>query len=161
MSAIALFIKMPKTALAGLLTAATPKKRFFGAPRDTYYDYLRQNGEEVTDYRWSGYVLGTLLPYLEEQHQIDLMKSEHEVLSTGLTKARGATHFLLTDALRVKYLDRLGGLSLSEEQLRDYYNKFNETDEPEVGKSMLVGVKAFQQALGSVDESSVVVLVIG
>jgi hypothetical protein len=160
MSAIAEFIKLPKTALDGLLAAATPKKRIFGSPRDNYYDYLRQNGEEVVDYRWSGHVLGTLLPYLQDQQQIDLMESEHNALSEALSKERGATHFILTNAHRVKYLDKLDGLSLAEEDLRDYYNEFNQTHEPDVGKPMLDGVKAFRQALGRLDESSVLIFII-
>ena len=66
MSAIASFIKLPRAALDGLREAAIPKKGLFGPPRDTYIDYLRQHGQEVADYRWSGYVLATLLPYLAE-----------------------------------------------------------------------------------------------
>ena len=89
MSAIAQFIKLLKTALEGLNRVAIPKKPLFGPPRDTYHDYLGQHGEEVADYQWSGYVLATLLPYLEEQHQIDLMKSEYEPLAETLTAARG------------------------------------------------------------------------
>jgi hypothetical protein len=160
MSAIAAFIKLPKTALDGLLAAATPKKRIFGQPRDNYFDYLQQNGEEVADYRWSGYVLGTLLPYLADRHQIDLMESEHNALSEALSKERGATHFILTNAHRIRCLDKLDGLSLTEEEGRDYYNEFNQTHEPDVGKPMLEGVKAFRQALGRLDESSVLVFII-
>jgi hypothetical protein len=48
----------------------------------------------VAEYRWSGYVLATLLPYLEEKHQIDLMKSEE--LAAFLTNTTRATHFIFT-----------------------------------------------------------------
>jgi hypothetical protein len=99
MSAIALFVKLPKTSLEGLMKAAIPQKRLFRAPRDSYYDYLRQHGEEVADYQWSGYVFGTLLPYLDELHQIDLMKSEYETLSQSLSTTRRAPHFALTSQL--------------------------------------------------------------
>ena len=160
MSAIAIFVKLPKTALEGLSRAAVPQKRLFRSPRDTYYDYLDQHGEEVAEYRWSGYVLGALLPYLEELHQIDLMKSEYEDLANSLTAARNATHFVFTNALKAKYLDKLNALSDSEEQLRDYYNEFAETNEPDAGKPMLDGVRALTQALSRVDESSVIVLVV-
>jgi hypothetical protein len=160
MSAIALFIKLPKTALDGLARIAVPKKRLFGSPRDTYHDYLGKYGEEVADYQWSGYVLGTFLPYLEERHQIDLMKSEYDPLAHFLTEARGATHFILTNALREKYLDKLEVLSLSEQELRDYYNEFNEAKEIDSGKPMLDGLEAFRQALRRVDDSTVIVFVI-
>ena len=66
MSAIASFIKLPKSALEGLRNAATG---------GTDSDYLRSNGREVAE--WSGYVLATLLPYPQEKHLIDLMKSEY------------------------------------------------------------------------------------
>ena len=51
-------------------------------------------GAAVAEYRWSGYVLATLLPYLEEKHQIDLMKSEE--LAAFLTNTTRATHFIFT-----------------------------------------------------------------
>ena len=160
MSAIASFIKLPKTALNGLREAAVPKKRFFGAPRDTYHDYLRQHGQEIADYKWSGYVLATLLPYLEEQHQIALMNSEHDELGTFLCKARRASCFIFTAAHKQAFLTKLEG-QFSEQALCDYYNKFNETHETEAGKPMLDGVHAFRQSLSALDENSVIVFSIG
>ena len=56
-------------------------------------DYLSTNGRAVAEYRWSGYVLATLLP-LEEKRQIDLMKSEE--LAALLTNTTRATHFIFT-----------------------------------------------------------------
>lgn len=96
MSAIASFVKLPKTALEGLRQVAVPKKRLFGTPRDRYLDYLQQHGQQVADYQWSGFVLATLLPYLEEQHQITLMDSEYDELGNFLTDSRKATHFIFT-----------------------------------------------------------------
>jgi carotenoid cleavage dioxygenase-like enzyme len=144
-----------------LSKAAVPKRSLFGSPRDTYHDYLRRNGEEVAEYRWSGYVLATLLPYLEEKHQIDLMKSEYDAIATTLTTARQATHFLFTSDLKSKYLDKLNALTVSDEELRDYYNEFNAANESEAGKPMLDGVKTLREALSRVDESSVVLFTIG
>jgi hypothetical protein len=161
MSAIAEFIKLPKSALDGLSKAAIPKKSFFGRPRDTYHEYLNKRGKQVVDYRWSGYVLATLLVYPDEKHQIDLMKSEHEALASGLTKARRATHIILTNELRSRFLSKLSGMSVSEQELLDYYNHFNEAKETEAGKPMLDGIKAFRQALEQTDEASVVLFVIG
>ncbi len=80
MSAIASFIKLPKSALEGLRKASTG-----GTDRN----YLSTNGREVAEYRWSGDVLATLLPYLEEKHQIDLMKSEYGELAAFLTNTAG------------------------------------------------------------------------
>jgi hypothetical protein len=160
MSAIASFIKLPKAALDRLREAAVPKKRLFGGQRDTYPDYLRQHGKEVADYNWSGHVLATLLVYLQKQHQIDLMKSEFDELSTFLSKSRGATYFILTDAHKQAYLLTLGG-EFSEQTLCDYYNTFNGSAETDVGRPMLDGVRAFKQSLDTLDEKSVVVFSIG
>ena len=160
MSAIASFIKLPKTALDGLREAAIPKKRLFGAARDTYPDYLRQRGQSVADYKWSGYVLATLLPCLEEQHQITLMDSDYDELGKLLTESRGATHFIFTDAHKQAFLAKLSG-QFSEQALRDYYNEFNETQEAEAGKPMLDGIQALRQSLSTLDEDSVVVFSIG
>ena len=147
MSAIASFIKLPKSALEGLRNSAAS---------GTDYDYLIANGREVAEYRWSGYVLATLLPYLQQKHQIDLMKSEYDELAAFLTNATGATHFIFTPSQRAAYLDRLESGSFSEEEMRQYFNDFNATDEREMGRAMLDGVAAFQQSLGQLDDGSVV-----
>lgn len=160
MSAIASFFKLPKTALDGLREVAVPKKRFFGAPRDNYPDYMQQHGQEVADYQWSGFVLATLLPYLEEQHQITLMDSEHDELAKFLTESRRATHFIFTDGHKRAFLAKLDG-QFSEQAMRDYFREFNETEEPDAGKWMLDGIRAFRQSLSTLDESSVIVFCIG
>lgn len=161
MPAIAEFIKLPRAAIEGLSKVAAPKKRLIGPSLDRYYDYLAKHGQTAAEYRWSGFVLATVLPYLKEKHQIDLMKSEYDVLASSLTKARESPQFVLTNGQRKKYLDKLTGLSVSEDELRDYYNEFNATQEPDAGKPMLDGVRAFGEALGKVDESSVILFMIG
>ena len=85
MSAIASFTKLPNSALEGLRKAAAG---------GTDYHYLSTNGCAVAEYRRSGYVLASLLPYLEEKHQIDLMKSDE--LAAFLTNTTGATHCIFT-----------------------------------------------------------------
>jgi hypothetical protein len=148
MSAIASFIKLPKSALEGLREAAA---------NGTDDDYLSENGREVVDYGWSGYVLATLLPSLEEKHQIDLMKSEYDELGTSLTDATGATHFVFTPDHRVAFLNRLEPGLFSEAELRQYFNEFNATNEQEIGRAMLDGIVALRDTLKQIDDSSVVV----
>jgi hypothetical protein len=160
MSAIAQFVKLPKTALDGLAKAATPKKSLFGRTHDGYQDYLRQHGEQAASNPWSGHILATVLPYLEEKHQIDLMKSDYDALARTLTTVRKATHFVFTNELRAKYLDKLNSLSVPEEEVRDYYNQFNAANESAAGKPMLDGLNSLRQALSMVDDSSVIVFVI-
>jgi hypothetical protein len=161
MSAIAQFIKIPKAAVESLTKAAVTQKRILGTPRDTFHDYLRQIGQEVAEYRWSGYVLTTLLMYLAKNHQIDLMKSEYDALAMTLSTARQASYVVLTSGQKTKYLDQLDALSVSEDALRDYYNAFNAANEPTAGKPMLAGLKPLRDALSEVDDSSLVLLSIG
>ena len=147
MSAIASFTKLPKTSLDGLRQATA---------QGGFDRYLQQHGKSVADYEWSGYILATLLPYLDEQ-QIQLMKSEHDELAAFLSQTLQATCFIFTDAHRQTYASRLSPQSFSEQTLRDYYNKFNATDEPDAGQPMLDGVRAFQQSLSALDGDSVIV----
>src|SRR4051812_6719413 len=121
--------------------------------------FLEQHGKSVADYEWSGFILATLLPYLDEQ-QIHLMKSEHDELATFLSQSLQATCFIFTDAHRQAYASRLEPPSFSEQTLGDYYNEFNATDEPDAGKPMLDGIRAFQQSLSAVDADSVIVFCI-
>ena len=155
MSAIASFIRLPNSAIQGLRDSAVPKNG-----RDTFHDFLEKNGKDVASYDWSGYVLATLLPYLDEQG-IDLMKSEHDELSCFLSEKRQATCFILTNAQKEKYLGQLGSGSFSEEALRDYFNEFNATEESEIGNAMLDGITSLRESLESIDEGSVVLLSIG
>jgi hypothetical protein len=160
MSAIAMFIRVPKTALEGLRLAATPEKRtLWKGARDGYWDYLQRNGQSVAEYEWSGDVFSTLLPYLEERHQIDLTHSGFEELATFLSRTRGADHLILTDELRNTYLAALAN-PFSEEELRDYYNEFTGTADEEAAKPMLDGIRCLRDSLMAVDDASVVVFII-
>lgn len=160
MSAIASFILIPKSAINGLRDAASPKKGWFGPPKDTYHDYLAKHGREVANYDWSGYILATLLVYLQQQ-QIDLMRSDQDQLSKHLTQTRGATHFIFTSAHKQAYLSKLIPESFSEPELRNYYNQFNACNEPEAGTPMIDGICAIQQGLQALDDNSVIVFSIG
>lgn len=160
MSAIASFVLLPKSALAELRKAATPKKRFFGGVKDHFHDFLRLRGRHAATYDWSGYVVATLLPFLVERG-VDLMKSEYDELSSFLTKERGSSCFILTPAHQRAYLSKLSTESFSEAEMRDYCNEFNASSEPEAGKPMLDGVRAIHESLRQLDDESVVLLHIG
>ncbi len=158
MSAIASFIRVQTSSLPEIREAAVPKKAFFGGLKDTFDDTLKRKGKDVARYQWSGYVLATLLVCLEEQ-QIDLMKSEHDALSLYLSEKLQATCFILTNAHK-KFLDQLSPELFSEDALRDYYNEFNASNESDIGGAMLDGIRTFRESLESVDEKSVVLLLI-
>jgi hypothetical protein len=157
MSATASFFMMPRSAIDGLRKSAVPRKRLFGKPKDTYWKYLRDNGREAARYAWSGYVLGTLLPYLEEHHDIQLMKSEFDELSTYLTNTRGATCFVFTETHKRHYLEKLAPQSYSLESLRDYYDDFNGVHEPVSGRWMLDGIQCLRECLAGLNPDSVIV----
>ena len=88
------------------------------------------------------------------------MHSDYDELSRYLCQARRATVFILTHEHRTAYTSKLAR-EPSEQTLRDYYNVFNETTEPDAGEPMLDGIRVIRQSLDQTDESSVVVLIIG
>jgi len=150
MSAIASFTKLPMTSLEGLRQSTT---------QASFHRFLQQHGKPVSDYEWSGFILATLLPYLEEQ-QIQLMKSEHDDLATFLSQSLQATCFIFTDAHRLAYVSKLDSQSFSEEKLGEYYNELNATDDPDAGQPMLDGIRALRKSLSALNAESVVVLCI-
>jgi hypothetical protein len=150
MSAIASFTKLPKSSLDGLRKATT---------QGSFDTFLQQHGKSVADYEWSGFILATLLPYLDEQ-QIRLMKSEYDELATFLSQTLQATCFIFTDAHRAAYADRLAPESFSEQKLCDYYNEFNASAEPDAGQPMRDGIRAFRQSLSALDGDSMIVFCI-
>ena len=148
MSAIAEFIQLPLSALGKL--------------REDYHNTVNDCGESVVDYDWSGYVIATLLPYLEEKKGIDLTTSTHDDLVSDLCKSWGISAEIFTLAHKDAFLAQLSPVAFSKEELRNYYNEFHGTDEPdEVGQAMLDGIAAIQQSLAALDADSVILLSIG
>ena len=146
MSAIADFIRLPASTVEQL--------------RSNYDQTVAQHGQPAASYDWSGYVLATLLPYLDE-HGIKLMDSPYDALTTHLSQSRGATIFIFTSAHKDAYHDTLSPSLFSSDELRDYFNEFNATNEAEIGPAMLDGITAIHQSLASLDAGSVILLSIG
>ena len=73
---------------------------------------------------------------------------------------RGATHFVLTPSQRTAFLNRLESRSFSEEEMRQYFNEFNATNEQEIGRAMLDGVSVLHESLGQIEDSSVAAFII-
>jgi hypothetical protein len=161
MSSIASFTLLAKSALTELQSAAVPKKTWFGKVKDGYLDFLRTKGTEAARYQYSGYVLGTLLPYLKQKRQIDLMHSEHDEIVAYLTKARSATHFFLTNRHRASYQSALAPDGFSQKELADYYNEFNQAKEDGAGLPMIEGIRAIHSSLSLLDDHSVILCLIG
>jgi hypothetical protein len=161
MSAIASFVLLPKSRIGELLAALDREagKEFW--TDHPYHDCLAEHGRQLADYEWSGWVLGTLLAYLQEQCQIDLMASEFEDLCARIIEQCGGTSLFLTAEHKRQYLDKLEPSLFSEEELGEYYNQFNESDEPGAGEPMLAGIRCLHDTLAQVDDDSVVICSIG
>jgi len=161
MSQVALFVRLPTNSISALRKAAKPTKWFFGAPKDNYWKFLNATGGHAAEYEWSGWTMIVLLSCLQDTYQIDLLASSQDDLAKFLTDTRGTTHVVLTQELKDACLDRLNPANFTLDELRDAYNAFEEADEPEAGRPMLDGVKALHDALSAVDDSSVVLLIVG
>ncbi len=142
-----------------LLLISIPSMPVDGGLRHLGYRDLQQHGKSVADYKWSGYVLATLLLYLDEQ-QIQLMKSEHDELARFLSQTLQATCFIFTDDQRQTYISQLAPELFSVQKLGDYYNEFNGPDASDAGQPMLDGIRALQQSLSILDKDSVIVFCI-
>jgi hypothetical protein len=161
MSAIASFIEIPASALEELRRRAVPQKRISPRPKDEFGQFLRARGREVVRYGWSGYVLSTLVPYLAEKHRIDLQNSERSELAGFLSDARGAWFLALSPRERASYLNDLDPGRFSEEEMRDYFNEFNASDDVEMGRAMLDGIIAIREALRQLEDDHVVLMIVG
>jgi gluconate kinase len=117
---------------------------------DEFWDVLGRETITHIEYAWSGDVLATLLPYLDEQG-IDLMHSDHE---------REGSVFVLTSDHRERYLARLDPSAFDGAVLRRYYEEFNETAAGGVGYAMLDGIAFFRDTLEPLDSAIVAVFLI-
>ena len=89
------------------------------------------------------------------------MKSDYDELADFLTDLTGTTHFILTPTQRAAFGNRLEPKLFSEDEMRQYFNEFNATNEKEIGRAMLDGVSALEKCLSQIDDDSVVILTIG
>ena len=146
MSAFADFIRLPASAVDHLRSD---------------YDETLEQGEVAADYFSSGYVLSTLLPYLDE-HGITFDQTPHDALASELCQQEGMLLFmLLTPAHRDAHLDQLSAERFSIVELQAYYNEFTASKEgPEIGEATLDGIACFRESLASLADGSVVVFTI-
>lgn len=160
MSSTASFICFPRSALQGLREAAVPKKRLFRGPQDNFHEFLKKNGTEVVDFRGSGFMFATLLPFLDARRGINLMVSEHDDLAGFLSKSRESTIFFLTETHRRDFESKLAE-EVPEDSLCAYFNEFNACHEPLAGVRMKEGIIAFRKSLSQIGSDKVVMLQIG
>jgi hypothetical protein len=150
---------IPESALAAIQAAATPRKRRLGGTVDEFWDVLERDSVARIEFAWDGYVLATLLPFLQEQ-SIDLMHSDHDEAGQAVVNARSMTAFVLTKTQRENYVDRLDPERFDEETLQRYYEEFNETDGAGVGAAMRDGIAFFRDTLAALTSTTVALFII-
>jgi hypothetical protein len=112
------------------------------------------------DYAWSGDVLATLLPYLDEQG-IDLMHSVHDEVASAVSQIREGSVLVLTSDHRERYAALLDPSAFDGAVLRRYYEESDETAADGVEYAMLDGIAFFRDTLAPLESGTVAVCVIG
>ena len=159
-SAIGQSFVISESALPIVQAAASPRKRIVRGTSDEFWDVLGRETITRIEYAWSGYVLATLLPYLDEQG-IDLMHSDHDEVASTISQTRKGSVFVLTSDHRERYLTRLDPSAFDGPVLRRYYEEFNETAAEGVDYAMLDGIAFFRDTLAPLESAIVAVFIIG
>jgi hypothetical protein len=131
-----------------------------GRGADEFWEVLGREAITRIEYSWSGYVLATLLRYLDEQG-IDLMHSDLDQVASPISQRREGSVFVLTSDQRERYLARLDPSAFDGAKLRRYYEKSNEIAADVVDYAMLDGVAFFRDTLAPLDSGIVAVFSIG
>jgi hypothetical protein len=137
--------------------SALPALQSAGAA-DQFWSVLEREATSRVEYRWSGYVLATLLVYLTEQ-DIDLMAAHRET-SAALSGALGASVFFFTTDQQSRYLGRLNPEEFDGATLRRYYEEFNATEAEGVEGAMLDGIAFLRDSLAALKDGTVAVFTI-
>ena len=159
-SAIGQSFVISEAALPIVQAAASPRRRVLGGTSDEFWDVLGRETITRIEYAWSGSVLATLLPYLDEQG-IDLLHSDHNDAAATLSQTRAGSVFVLTSDHRERYLARLDPSQFDGAVLRRYYEEFNETAAEGVDYAMLDGIAFFRDTLAPLESAIVAVFIIG
>jgi gluconate kinase len=159
-SAIGQSFVISESALPIVQAGASPRKRIVRGTSDEFCDVLGRETITRIEYAWSGDVLATLLPYLDERG-IDLMHSDHHEVASAISQTREGSVFILTSGHRQRYLVRLDPSAFDGIVLRRYYEEFNETAAEGVDYAMLDGIAFFRDTLAPLESAIVAVLIIG
>ncbi len=149
-----------ESALPIVQAAAGARKNIVGATSDEFWDVLGRETITRFEYAWSGDVLATLLPYLDEQG-IDLVHSDHDEVASTISQTREGPVVVLTSDHRERYLARLDPSAFDGAELRRYYEELNETAADGVEYAMLDGIAFVRDTLAPLEPAIVAVIVIG
>ena len=147
------FTRLDRTDLAGLTSAAEDAD-----PR-ALTAYLADNGTVAAEFDGDGGLFAVLLPVLAEDFDIDLETSENALVG-DLAERSNALVVILTADEHAEYRAALDPESFDPEELGELYADFTEEDDEDQGAAMLAGISALYEALGEVDDSHVVVLMV-
>src|SRR4051794_23048192 len=159
-SAIAQSFVIPESALPIVRAAASPRKRIVRGTSEEFRDALGRETITRIEYAWSGDVLATLLPYLDEQG-IDLLRSDRDELASTIPETPEGSVLILESVDRERHLARLDPSAFDGAMLRRYYEQFNETAAEGVEYAMLDGIAFFRDTLAPLNCATVAVLIIG
>ena len=123
MSAIVEIVRFEKTDLKGLHDAAVPKKRLFGAPRDLFWDFVRQRGTRLADYEWSGFFFLLLFGFLKDRLQVDLLEADFNELGKHISEARRSVSAFVFSTDHKQRWTTLLHQDVSEEDLLAYHRE--------------------------------------
>lgn len=139
------------------------KKSFFKKTvTDNYWSFLEDNSKKLKDFEWSGYIFGNLLIYLQENKNIDLLKSEYDSTANWISEKRGASLMIFTHNHKEAFLDKLNTKNFSMEELITFNKEFSEDDDPELAKAEIAGIDAIKASLEElIDDKKVVILNVG
>jgi hypothetical protein len=154
MSMVAEVFVLDAATLPALREAVGGKRGLFRRKSSTFDEVLAAESRERLGYEWQGYVLATLLAFLDERG-IALMESPD---NAPLSEGAGGTCIVLSPELRDRYADRLDPSGFDPGELRAYYEGFNETEGEEWGDAMLDGIRLFRDALTRLDDGKVALL---
>ncbi len=149
-----------ESALPIVQAAAGPRKRIVRGTSDEFWEVLGRETITRIEYAWSGSVLATLLPYLDEQG-IDLMHSVHDAVASTISQTREASVFVLTSDHRERSMASLDPSAFDGAVLRRYYEELNETAAEGIDYAMLDGIAFFRDTLAPLQSAIVAVLIIG
>ena len=163
MSSIASFYLLKTSKLQELSQHAeiiVKKGLFSKKVTDTYNDYLANNATELASNQSGGYLYATLLVFLQEEKNIDLLTNEHDAIAGELVVKRGVTHFIFTRQQRDAHLRQLEPSLYSLSELQQFNQDFSEDGDEETAALSLDAIKVLHDNLKQLGQDDEVLLLI-
>ncbi|MBK7875397.1 MAG: hypothetical protein IPJ77_06545 [Planctomycetes bacterium] len=123
--------------------------------------FLKREGKTAAQFAGDGGIYGAVFAYLDEERGINVSSSEHDELTARLSEATNGSCYLLTADHRAAHYDALDPARIPKDELQEYYEEYNESDEPGAGGKMWSAIRALRESLSRVDATRVTLLAIG